>query len=79
MKIKINLGTIFQTTCVLAITFIVLGDKVLPKSLGNASTNTRETIYKTVTTFIAEEKEEFKRLKGTDKNPKYKVKMETPG
>ncbi len=79
MKIKISLGTIFQVTCVLGITFILLGDKVLPKSLGNASANRRETIYKTVSKFIAQEQEEFKRLKETDKNPKYKVKMKTPG
>ncbi len=79
MKIKISLGTIFQGTCVLAITFILLGDKVLPKSLGNVSLNTRETIYQTFTKFITDEKEEFKRLKGTDRNPKYKVKMEKPG
>ncbi|MDJ0507852.1 MAG: hypothetical protein QNJ64_01140 [Crocosphaera sp.] len=79
MKITINLCTIFQGTCVLAITFIILGDKVLPKSIGNVSLNTRETIYKTVTTFIADEKEEFKRLKGADRNPKYKVKMGKPG
>lgn len=79
MKIKISLGKIFQVSGVLAISFILLGDKILPKSLANASANTRERIYKTVTNFMAEEKEEFQRLKGADRNPKYKVKMEKPG
>ncbi len=79
MKIVIRLGTIFNVTLVLAIAFILLGDKIFPKSLGNASANTRNKIYETVTKFIAEEKEEFSRLKGGKEKAKVKTKFIKPG
>ncbi|MDJ0598531.1 MAG: hypothetical protein QNJ37_06795 [Crocosphaera sp.] len=79
MKISINLGIILQVSAVFAIAFILLGDKVLPKSVGKVSTNTRETIHKTVTQFIAEEREEYKNLKGDKEKGTVKVKFNKTG
>jgi Sec-independent protein translocase protein TatA len=79
VRVVINLGVIFNGTLVLAVAFILLGDKVLPKSLGNVSSNTRNTIHKTVTEFIAEEKEIFNRGKGEKKTAKIKTKFMKPG
>ncbi len=76
MKISINLVTVIQVSCVLAIGFILLGDKVLPKSIGKVSTNTRNTIYKTMTQFIAEEKAEYRSLKGDQEKGTVKVKFQ---
>ena len=76
MKISINLGVILQVSLVFAIAFILLGDKVLPKSVGQVSTNTRDTIYKTVTKFIAEEKAEYSSLKGDKEKGTIKVKFQ---
>ncbi|MGK7955317.1 MAG: hypothetical protein AB4063_08655 [Crocosphaera sp.] len=76
MKISINLITVTQVSCVLAIAFILLGDKVLPKSIGKVSTNTRNTIYKTVTQFIAEEKAEYRSLKGDKEKGTVRVKFQ---
>ncbi|ACB50107.1 hypothetical protein cce_0756 [Crocosphaera subtropica ATCC 51142] len=79
MKISINLGVILQISMILVIAFILLGDKVLPKSVGNLSTNTRDTIYKTVSQFIANEKEEYKSLKGDKEKGTIKVKFHKTG
>ncbi|MDJ0659189.1 MAG: hypothetical protein QNJ42_06820 [Crocosphaera sp.] len=76
MKISINLGVILQVSMVFVIAFILLGDKVLPKSVGQVSTNTRDTIYKTVTKFIAEEKAEYSSLKGDKEKGTIKVKFQ---
>ncbi|MDJ0844797.1 hypothetical protein [Crocosphaera sp.] len=76
MKISINLGVVLQVSLVFAIAFILLGDKILPKSVGKVSTNTRDTIYKTVTQFIAEEKEEYRSLKGDKEKGTIKVKFQ---
>ncbi|EAZ89102.1 hypothetical protein [Crocosphaera chwakensis] len=77
MKISINLGMILQGSVIFVIAFILLGDKILPNSVGKVSTNTRETIYKTVSQFIAEEKEEYSTLKGDQEKGTIKVKFET--
>lgn len=77
MKISINLGVILQVSMIFVIAFILAGDKVLPNSVGKASTNTRDIIYKTVSQFIAEEKEEYKSLKGDKEKGTVQVKFET--
>lgn len=77
MKISINLGVILQVSMVFVIAFILVGDKVLPNSVGKVSTNTRDTIYKTVSQFIAQEKEEYRSLKGDKEKESIKVKFET--
>ncbi|MGK7885872.1 MAG: hypothetical protein AB4057_14755 [Crocosphaera sp.] len=76
MKISINLGVILQVGMVFAIAFILLGDKVLPSSVGKVSNNTRDTIYKAVTQFIAEEKEEYRSLKGDKEKGSIKMKFQ---
>ncbi len=73
MKISINLGVILQVSMVFVIAFILSGDKVLPNSVGKVSTNTRDTIYKTVSQFIVEEKEG---LKGDKEQGTIKVKFQ---
>ncbi|WP_198648172.1 hypothetical protein [Cyanothece sp. BG0011] len=77
MKLSINLGVLLQVSMVFVIAFILVGDKVLPNSVGKVSTNTRETIYKTVSQFIAQEKEEYRSLKGDQEKDSIKVKFET--
>ncbi len=79
MKISINLVTILQVSLVFAIAFILLGDKVLPKSVGKLSTNSRDTIYKAVSKFIAEEKEEYRSLKGDQEKGTVKIKFHKTG
>ena len=76
MRISINLGVVLQVSLVFTIAFILLGDKVLPKSVGKVSSNTRNTIYKTVTQFIAEEKAEYRSLKGDQEKGTVKVKFQ---
>lgn len=77
MKISINLGLIFQVSMIFAIAFVLLGDKILPQPVGKVSSNTRNTIYKTVAQFIADEKEEYRSLKGDPEKGTIKVKFET--
>ncbi len=79
MKISINLVTILQVSLVFAIVFILLGDKILPKSVGKVSTDTRDTIYKAVSKFIAEEKEEYRSLKGDQEKGTVKLKFQKTG
>ncbi|MDJ0730570.1 MAG: hypothetical protein QNJ33_11330 [Crocosphaera sp.] len=79
MRISINLGTVLQVSLIFVIAFILLGDKVLPNFVGKFSTNTRDTIYKTVTQFIAEEKEAYRSLKGDKEKRTIKVKFQKTG
>ena len=77
VRISIILGVILQVSIVFAIAFILLGDRVLPKPVGKVSTNTRDTIYKAVAQFIAEEKEEYRSLEGDQEKGTIKIKFET--
>ncbi|MEA5536294.1 hypothetical protein [Crocosphaera sp. XPORK-15E] len=77
MRIVIRLGTILNVSLVLALAFIFLGDKVLPKSLGTVSQNTRTTLHKSIAKFISEEKQDFTSLKGGEATTK--VKFNKPG
>ena len=76
VRISINLGVILQVSIVFAIAFILLGDRVLPKPVGKVSTNTRDTIYKAVAQFIAEEKEEYRSLKGDQEKGTIQIKFQ---
>ncbi|GBF81101.1 hypothetical protein [Aphanothece sacrum] len=64
MKIVIKLSYIFNSTLVLGLIFILLGDKFLPQPLSTASANTRNSIQTTVIKFMKNERQEYKSLKG---------------
>lgn len=79
MRIVICLGTIFNLSLVLALSFIFLGDKVLPKALAESSINTRIIIHKAIAKFVAGEKKEFRQLKGGEMTKKQEFKLHKPG
>ena len=79
MRIVIRLGTIFNLSLVLVLSFIFLGDKVLPKALAKSSINIRITIHKAIAKFIADEQTEFSQLKGGEMTRKQEFKLHKPG
>ena len=79
MRIVIRLGIIFNLSLVLVLSFIFLGDKILPKVLAESSVNTRITIHKAIAKFVANEKKEFSRLKGGETTKKREFKLHKPG